>query len=176
MYRGVATFLVALAALDYFYLDGKYLHSVQAVANSLLHFFLRWLAARKRRAFATEFATQLLGRGWQGNGHRNGHQLPRTVAPLIGRRSSVSFFVSCYGLEKQKAPLNTGASCSCGSSKAQTYPLATIVTNNRCLAFADWGRGRRRQHVSRECRQRPTSQGDLNRSTQHFILEGKDQL
>ena len=26
---------------DYFYLDGKYLHSVQAVANSLLHFFLR---------------------------------------------------------------------------------------------------------------------------------------
>jgi hypothetical protein len=33
----VATFLVALAAFDYFYLDGKYLHSVQAVANSLLH-------------------------------------------------------------------------------------------------------------------------------------------
>ena len=62
MCRGVATFLVALAALDYFYLDGKYLHSVQAVANSLLHFFLRWLAARKRRAFATEFATQLLGK------------------------------------------------------------------------------------------------------------------
>jgi hypothetical protein len=41
MYRGVATFLVALAAFDYFYLDGKYLHSVQAVANCLLHFFLR---------------------------------------------------------------------------------------------------------------------------------------
>jgi hypothetical protein len=38
MYRGVATALVALAAFDYFYLDGKYLHSVQAVANSLLHF------------------------------------------------------------------------------------------------------------------------------------------
>ena len=36
----VATALVALAAFDYFYLDGKYLHSVQAVANSLLHFFL----------------------------------------------------------------------------------------------------------------------------------------
>jgi hypothetical protein len=29
MYRGVATGLVALAAFDYFYLDGKYLHSVQ---------------------------------------------------------------------------------------------------------------------------------------------------
>ena len=41
MYRGVAIALVALAAFDYFYLDGKYLHSVQAVANSLLHFFLR---------------------------------------------------------------------------------------------------------------------------------------
>jgi hypothetical protein len=40
MYRGVATALVALAAFDYFYLDGKYLHSVQAVANSMLHFFL----------------------------------------------------------------------------------------------------------------------------------------
>ena len=31
----------ALAAFDYFYLDGTYLHSVQAVANSMLHFFLR---------------------------------------------------------------------------------------------------------------------------------------
>jgi hypothetical protein len=41
MYRGVATALVALTAFDYFYLDGKYLHSVQVVANSLLHFFLR---------------------------------------------------------------------------------------------------------------------------------------
>jgi hypothetical protein len=40
MYRGVTTALVALAAFDYFYLDGKYLHCVQAVANSLLHFFL----------------------------------------------------------------------------------------------------------------------------------------
>ena len=28
MYRGVATALVALAAFDYFYLDGKYLHYV----------------------------------------------------------------------------------------------------------------------------------------------------
>jgi hypothetical protein len=41
MYRGVATFLVALAAFDYFYLDGKYLHVVHAVANSLLHFLMR---------------------------------------------------------------------------------------------------------------------------------------
>jgi hypothetical protein len=40
MYRGVATFLVALAAFDYFYLDGKYLRVVHAVANSLLHFSL----------------------------------------------------------------------------------------------------------------------------------------
>jgi hypothetical protein len=40
MYRGVATALVALAAIDYFYLDGKYLHYVQAVANSMLHFLM----------------------------------------------------------------------------------------------------------------------------------------
>jgi hypothetical protein len=40
MYRGVATALVALAAFDYFYLDGNYLHSVQAVAHSLLHFVM----------------------------------------------------------------------------------------------------------------------------------------
>jgi hypothetical protein len=30
----VATFLVALAAFDYFYLNGEYLHSVQAAVNS----------------------------------------------------------------------------------------------------------------------------------------------
>ena len=41
MYRGVATALVALAAFDYFYLDGMYLHHVQVVADSLLHFFVR---------------------------------------------------------------------------------------------------------------------------------------
>jgi hypothetical protein len=41
MYRGVATALVARVAFDYFRLDGKYLHCVQAVANSLLHFFMR---------------------------------------------------------------------------------------------------------------------------------------
>jgi hypothetical protein len=40
MYRGVAIFLVALAAFDYFYLDDKYLHSVHSVANSLLHFLV----------------------------------------------------------------------------------------------------------------------------------------
>jgi hypothetical protein len=39
MYRSVATALVALAAFDYFYLDGRYLHYVQAVAESMLHFF-----------------------------------------------------------------------------------------------------------------------------------------
>jgi hypothetical protein len=38
MYHIVAAALVDLAAFDYFYLDGKCLHSVQAVANSLLHF------------------------------------------------------------------------------------------------------------------------------------------
>ena len=41
MYRGVATALVALAAFDYFYPDGKYLHHVQVVADSLLHVFFR---------------------------------------------------------------------------------------------------------------------------------------
>jgi hypothetical protein len=41
MYRGAAIALVAMAAFDHFYLDGKYLHNVQAVADSLLHFFLR---------------------------------------------------------------------------------------------------------------------------------------
>jgi hypothetical protein len=33
MNRGVATALVALAAFDYFYLDGKYLNYVQAVVT-----------------------------------------------------------------------------------------------------------------------------------------------
>jgi hypothetical protein len=40
MYRVAATILAALAAFDYFYLDGKYLHAVQMVANSMLHFFV----------------------------------------------------------------------------------------------------------------------------------------
>jgi hypothetical protein len=38
--QAVAGSMVALAAFDYFYLDGKYLHVVHAVVNSLLHFSL----------------------------------------------------------------------------------------------------------------------------------------
>ena len=39
MLRSAAIALVAMAAFDYFYLDGKYIHSVQSVVSSLLHFF-----------------------------------------------------------------------------------------------------------------------------------------
>jgi len=35
MFREVAIAVVAMAALDYFYLDGKYIHSVQMVVLSL---------------------------------------------------------------------------------------------------------------------------------------------
>jgi hypothetical protein len=38
MFRGVAIALVAMAAFDHFYQDGRYLHSVQMMAFSLLHF------------------------------------------------------------------------------------------------------------------------------------------
>jgi hypothetical protein len=41
MYRIAATTLVALAAFDYVYLDGEYLHVVKSVANSMLHFLIR---------------------------------------------------------------------------------------------------------------------------------------
>ena len=64
MYRGVATALVAPAAFDYLYLDRKYLHVVQAVANSLLHFFLPEAGGQKAPVLATDLATQLLGTGW----------------------------------------------------------------------------------------------------------------
>ena len=40
MYRIVAIGLVALAAFDYVYQDSKYLHTVQSVASSMLHFFI----------------------------------------------------------------------------------------------------------------------------------------
>jgi hypothetical protein len=40
MYRIVAIVLVALAAFDYIYQDSKYLHTVQSVASSMLHFFV----------------------------------------------------------------------------------------------------------------------------------------
>jgi hypothetical protein len=53
MYRGVATFLVALAAFDYFYLDRKYLHVVPAVVKSLLHFVLRQAGAGKAIALCS---------------------------------------------------------------------------------------------------------------------------
>jgi hypothetical protein len=38
MFREVAIALVALAAFDQFYLDGKYLHSIEMATRSLLHF------------------------------------------------------------------------------------------------------------------------------------------
>jgi hypothetical protein len=38
MFREVAIVLVALAAFDYFYLDGKYVHSIDTATRSLLHF------------------------------------------------------------------------------------------------------------------------------------------
>jgi hypothetical protein len=41
MFRIAAITLVGLAAFDYVYLDGKYLHVVQTVANSMLHFLIR---------------------------------------------------------------------------------------------------------------------------------------
>jgi hypothetical protein len=41
MFRGVAVALVALAAFDHFFLDGRYIHSVQMMALSLSHFLIR---------------------------------------------------------------------------------------------------------------------------------------
>jgi hypothetical protein len=41
MYRTAAVALAAMAAFDYFYLDGKYLHAIHIEALSLLHFFVR---------------------------------------------------------------------------------------------------------------------------------------
>jgi hypothetical protein len=38
MFREVAMALVALAAFDYFYLDGKYVHAVDIATRSMLHF------------------------------------------------------------------------------------------------------------------------------------------
>jgi hypothetical protein len=40
MFRTMAIALVAMAAFDYFYLDGKYIHSVQTVTLSILHAFI----------------------------------------------------------------------------------------------------------------------------------------
>ena len=40
MFRVVAITLVALAAFDLFFLDGKYFHAVEAVARSLAHFMV----------------------------------------------------------------------------------------------------------------------------------------
>ena len=39
MFRGVAVAVAAVAAFDYFYLDGRYIHSVQMMMFSLLHVF-----------------------------------------------------------------------------------------------------------------------------------------
>jgi len=38
MYRNVATILVALAAYDLFFLDGRYTHAIQMMSTSVLHF------------------------------------------------------------------------------------------------------------------------------------------
>lgn len=40
MFREVATALAALVAIDYFYLDGKYIDAVQALVLSVWHSFI----------------------------------------------------------------------------------------------------------------------------------------
>jgi hypothetical protein len=40
MFREVAIAVVALAAFDYFYLDGKYVHAIEMATRSLLHFVI----------------------------------------------------------------------------------------------------------------------------------------
>jgi hypothetical protein len=39
MFRGVATALVAMAALDLYVLDGRYIHAFQSIGLAVLHFF-----------------------------------------------------------------------------------------------------------------------------------------
>jgi hypothetical protein len=41
MFRSVAIGLVALAAFDLYFLDGKYTHTVEALVHSLAHFITR---------------------------------------------------------------------------------------------------------------------------------------
>jgi hypothetical protein len=38
MFRGVATALAAMAAFDLFFLDGRYIHALQEIGRSILHF------------------------------------------------------------------------------------------------------------------------------------------
>ena len=38
MFRAAAVALAALVALDWYFLDGKYLGTVEALARSLIHF------------------------------------------------------------------------------------------------------------------------------------------
>ena len=40
MFRVVAIGLVALATFDIYFLDGKYIHTVEALARSLAHFLI----------------------------------------------------------------------------------------------------------------------------------------
>ena len=40
MFRRVAITLVAVAAMFYLHLDGKYLHTSQAIAVSMVHFMI----------------------------------------------------------------------------------------------------------------------------------------
>ena len=40
MFRIVAIWLVALAAFDLYFLDGKHIHTVEAVARSLVHMMI----------------------------------------------------------------------------------------------------------------------------------------
>jgi hypothetical protein len=40
MFRSVAIALVAMAAFDLYFLDGKYVHTVEAIARSLVHWII----------------------------------------------------------------------------------------------------------------------------------------
>ena len=126
------------------------------------------------------FATRFLGPRWQGDGHRNRDQrLPAAVAPLPRHDSSVTFLFFCYGLEKQKAPLEHRASCGSRSepgpilSPRETLLLPTV----RCLAFADWARGGGGGGCRARCRTTSRSaQVILSRRRDAFCLEGEDQF
>jgi hypothetical protein len=39
MFRGVAIVLVAMAAFDLYFLDGRYIHAFQEIGRSILHHF-----------------------------------------------------------------------------------------------------------------------------------------
>ena len=58
MFRVVAIMLVALATFDLFFLDGKPVHAVEAVARSLAHFISDSQALRRSGILKTGRCTQ----------------------------------------------------------------------------------------------------------------------